>query len=70
MHNQDLKTALKKTIKSYVAAVNQNNVDEAKTNLSKVYKKLDKAAKVNLLKPNTAARQKSRLSRLIVNKAS
>ncbi|MBF0532007.1 MAG: 30S ribosomal protein S20 [Candidatus Omnitrophica bacterium] len=66
MHNMDLKTDLKKTIKRYVAAVKDNKTEEAKTNLSLVYKKLDKAAKVDLIKANAASRKKSRLSRLLL----
>ena len=36
--------------------------------LSQVYKKLDKAAKTNIVKKNKAARLKSRLSKFLVKK--
>ncbi|MCD4779918.1 MAG: 30S ribosomal protein S20 [Candidatus Omnitrophica bacterium] len=65
MHNLDIKTDLKKTIKKFLASVKENNVDEAKKNLKIVYKKIDKAAKRNILHNNTAARRKSRYSRII-----
>lgn len=38
--------------------------------LSQVYKKLDKAAKTNIIKKNTASRLKSRLAKLLHNQAS
>ena len=49
---------LKETIKKYKKAPSAEL-------LSQVYKKLDKAAKTNLIKRNKAARLKSRLSRLM-----
>lgn len=70
LHNLDIKTDLKKTIKKFTAAVGEKKTDEAKTLLNVVYKKIDKAAKRGLLKANTAARRKSYYSRLLVtNKA-
>jgi small subunit ribosomal protein S20 len=65
MHNLDIKTDLKKTIKKFLASVQANNVEEAQENLKVVYKKIDKAAKRNLIHENTAARRKSRYSRII-----
>ena len=49
---------LKETIKRFKKA-------PAAELLSQVYKKLDKAAKTNILKKNKAARLKSRLSKLL-----
>jgi len=64
MHNLDIKTDLKKTIKKFVLSVDEKKTDEIKENLKVVYKKLDKAAKRNILHDNTAARRKSRFSKL------
>jgi len=65
LHNLDLKTELKKTIKNFLACVNSKKKDEAQTNLKTVYKKLDKATKRNIISKNTASRRKSRFARLI-----
>jgi len=65
MHNLDIKTDLKKTIKKFFASVRDKNKEEAVANLQMVYKKLDKAAKRNIMHDNTASRRKSRLSKLL-----
>ncbi|HOY08928.1 MAG TPA: 30S ribosomal protein S20 [Candidatus Omnitrophota bacterium] len=62
MRNLDVKTELKKTIKKFLVSVTSNNKTEATTQLKSVYKKLDKAAKRNLIHKNTVARRKSRFS--------
>jgi small subunit ribosomal protein S20 len=59
------KTDLKSVIKQYKKIIASGDKEEAKKYLSQVYKKLDKAAKVNLIKKNRAARLKSRLSKLL-----
>lgn len=66
--NLKRKTELKKVIKDYKKAVASGNQEEAKNQLSAVYKKLDKAAKVNLIKRNKSSRLKSRLSALLAVK--
>jgi small subunit ribosomal protein S20 len=66
-HNLDIKTDLRKTIKSFTAAIEAKNTQEAKSLLATVYKKIDKAAKRGLLKKNTASRRKSYYSRLLAN---
>ncbi len=63
--NLKRKTELKSVIKEYKKIVGAGDKEKAKENLSQVYKKLDKAAKVNLIKKNKAARLKSRLSKLL-----
>ena len=68
--NLDIKTALKKTIKSFLVSVKDKNTEEAKTKLSTVYKKLDKAAKRNILHKNTAARRKALLSKKLASQTS
>jgi len=59
MHNLDIKTDLKKTTKKFLLSVTQKNQAEAQANLKTVYKKLDKAAKRNILHKNTVSRRKS-----------
>ena len=63
--NIERKIALKAVIKQYKKLIAEGKKEEAAKQLSQVYKKLDKAAKVNLIKKNKAARLKSRLSKLI-----
>lgn len=70
MHNLDIKTDLKKTVKKFIASVESKNSEEAKSNLKIVYKKLDKAAKKNILQDNTAARRKSRFAKMVSSIAS
>lgn len=66
--NVSTKKKLKAVLKNARALATAENIDEAKKNLPSVYKALDKAAKSKLIKPNTAARKKSRFAKLI-NKA-
>ena len=68
-HNLDIKTDLRKTIKKYLGLIQQKNKPEATSTLKVVYKKLDKAAKRNVLPKNTASRRKSRFSRLLTSLA-
>lgn len=56
--NLKKRVELKRVVKEYKKSATTEN-------LSRVYKKLDKAAKVNLIKKNKAARLKSRLSKLL-----
>ncbi|HLF19065.1 MAG TPA: 30S ribosomal protein S20 [Candidatus Omnitrophota bacterium] len=65
LHNLDIKTDLKKTIKNFLASVNSKKKDEALSSLNSVYKKLDKATKRHIISKNTASRRKSRFARLI-----
>lgn len=70
MHNLDIKTDLKKTVKSFLATVNAKKMDEAKTQLKTIYKKFDKAAKRNVIHKNTAGRRKAHYTRLLNSAAS
>lgn len=65
MQNLDVRTDLRKTIKKFLLSVATKNKQEAGTALKVVYKKIDKAAKRNVMHKNTAARRKSRYSRLL-----
>ena len=51
-----------KSLKKLVAGKDKKGANEA---LPKVYKALDKAVKTNLIKKNTAARLKSRLTKAV-----
>jgi len=67
MRNLDIKTALKKTIKKFLASIESKNKSEAASNLKLVFKKLDKAAKRNILAKNTVSRRKSRFNKLLTS---
>ena len=56
---------LKKLLKEVKDLVSQKKIDEAKKLLPQVYKLLDKAVKVRLIKKNTASRKKSRITKAI-----
>ncbi len=63
--NEDRKVVLKKALKVYRKLVLARKLDEAKAELPKVYKLLDKTAKVGTIKKNTASRLKSRLTKML-----
>lgn len=48
----------------------ENKLKEARTLLPKVYQALDKAAKKNVIRKNTASRKKSRIARSLSKKSS
>lgn len=62
------KIVFKKTKKDFLKLIKDGKIEEAKKMLPKAYKLLDKAAKVNLIKKNKAAREKSKLAKKIVRK--
>lgn len=59
------KNKMKRLIKEVRVLVSQKKINEAKNLLPQVYKILDKAAKVGVIKKNTAARKKSRIAKLL-----
>lgn len=63
--NQSQKKILKGAIHTFKKLVTDNKKEDAQKILSIVFKKLDKAAKTNLIKKNKASRLKSRLSKKI-----
>ncbi len=65
LHNLDIKTDLRKTIKRFLVSVKDKKTDEAQDQLKSVYKKLDKAAKRNIIHKNTSSRRKSRFSKMM-----
>jgi len=67
LHNLDIKTDLRKTIKSFLSSVESKKREEAQSKLKLVFKKLDKATKRNILAKNTASRRKSRFAKLLAS---
>ena len=59
------KDKLKNLIKEVRSLVLKKKIDEAKKLLPRVYKALDKTAKVGVIKKNAASRTKSRIAKLI-----
>jgi len=59
------KRDLLQTIKDYRKTVEEGKQEEAANKLPTVFKKLDKAAKTNLIKPGKADRLKARLSKKV-----
>ena len=59
------KKKVEDAVKSVKKLVKEGKVKEANALLPKAYSALDKAAKGNTLKDNTAARKKSRLNALV-----
>ncbi len=62
VRHRDAMNEIVKQIKKLAAASNRK---EAMKLLPQAYAEIDKAAKTHFLKPNTAARKKSRLSAII-----
>ena len=60
------KEKIKNLIKEMRNLISQKNVEEAKKLLPQIYKILDKAAKVGVIKKNAAARKKSRIAKAIL----
>ncbi len=65
LNNISYKKKIKDLDKELSLLISQKKLDEAKKLLPQVYKIIDKAAKVNVLKKNTAARRKSKMARLV-----
>jgi len=63
--NVKKKNKIKSFTKEIVSFVSQNKTKEAEKLLPQIYKAIDKAAKVGIIKKNTAARKKSRVTALI-----
>lgn len=63
--NIQKKAKIKNLIKQVRNLVSQQKTEEAKKLLPQVYKLLDKATKTGLIKKNTTARKKSRITKLV-----
>jgi small subunit ribosomal protein S20 len=61
------KSAMKDADKAIQKAVSAGDKNTAKELISKAYKAIDKAAKRGVIKKNTAARKKSRLTARVKN---
>ena len=61
------KTAMKDVTKAVDKAVLEGDTKQAEALLPTAYKAIDKAEKRGVIKPNTAARKKSRLAARIVS---
>jgi len=61
--NLAYKNKMKDLIKKIRALVKEKKKEEAKSLLPQVYKALDKAAKVGVIKKNAASRKKARIAK-------
>jgi small subunit ribosomal protein S20 len=67
-HNRAAKKAIKIQTKKFLAAVKEGSPDQARQEYNLTAKKLDKAGARRVLHPNTAARKKSQLARMLRDK--
>lgn len=63
VRNKDVKSELRTITRSFLAACDQKQLDEAQSVGKTLFSKLDKALKRNILKENTVNRKKSRLTK-------
>lgn len=68
--NKTRKQKIKSLLKGARALAAANNIEDAKKSLPAIYKALDKAAKTGTIKPNAAARKKSRIAKSLNKNAS
>jgi ATP-dependent HslUV protease ATP-binding subunit HslU len=61
--NNMIRTGYRTAVKKFEKAVEEKNVDQAKTLLSSASKKLDQAVTKGVLKKNTASRKKSNMAK-------
>ncbi|MCD6402429.1 30S ribosomal protein S20 [bacterium] len=65
IRNLKRKIKIKEVLKKIERFLAEKKIKEAKNLLPQAYKLLDKAAKVGLIKKNTAARKKSRIAKAV-----
>ncbi|MDO5302085.1 MAG: 30S ribosomal protein S20 [Tissierellia bacterium] len=63
LRNKSVRTNLKSTIRKFEAALEANQVDEARALLRDIDKKLKNASKKNIIHKNAAGRKLSRLTK-------
>jgi len=63
LRNQARRSELKTETKKFLALVRDREVDGARAQLKRVYKKLDQVSAKGTIHANTAARRKSRLAK-------
>lgn len=64
LRNKAAKSAVRTSVKKFVASVQKKDAAEAQTSLTDMIKKLDSAARKGIVKKNAASRKKSRMQRL------
>lgn len=65
LRNLRYKERIKKLRKEFKILISQKKTEEAKKLLQQLYKAIDKAAKVGVLKKNKAGRQKSKFAKML-----
>ncbi|MDO8474090.1 MAG: 30S ribosomal protein S20 [bacterium] len=60
--NKQVRVKVRDVIKEMRTLISQKKIEEARLLLPKLYKTLDKAAKVGVMKKNTVSRKKSRIT--------
>ncbi len=65
VENNEYKASMRTAIKNVEKAVNENNKEQASLNLKTAIKRIDKAVSKGVIKPNTCARNKSRLTKKV-----
>jgi small subunit ribosomal protein S20 len=65
MRNRVAIGQMRTAIKKYRALVAEKKHEEAATSLSRIYKVIDQTRRKGVIHPNTAARYKSRLARML-----
>jgi small subunit ribosomal protein S20 len=66
--NNMYRKKIKDLVKKARALIAEKKTEEAKKLLPQIYKVLDKSAKTNVIKKNTASRKKSRITKAISQK--
>jgi len=61
--NVERKNKMKSAVKEYKKLLSEKKTKEAEAFLPRVYKEIDKASKVGIIKKNTASRKKSRFAK-------
>ncbi len=64
-NNTVVKSSMKSAVKKVEKAVKENNKEAASKNLTTANKKIDKALASGIIKTNKAARDKSRLTKMV-----
>ncbi len=65
LKNREIKKGLKVLVKKVKLLISQKKREEAQKLLPSLYKTLDKSAKANIIKKNTADRRKSRIAKSV-----
>ena len=60
--NKQVRVKVRDVVKEMRTLISAKKIEEAKALLPKLYKTLDKAAKVGVMKKNTVSRKKSRIT--------